>query len=509
MTAWLIRAGRRGEREQFALAKNVAVIGWSAIGDLSRFADREELSTELLRCYPGSSKARIANWTGQLWRFANEMQVGDHVVMPLKSRGQQIALGKITGPYRYDQDSHAESRHQRPVQWRSTHIPRTAVRQDLLDSMGAAMTVCELSRFDAAARVERLFCDEVDPGDSERNQDLHAIGNSRDLLAEAAARGADDPLRLTVRELIEAWGETRRTTEVVAKIEQDLGGEGLTTNPPFTEGWIDGRIALVAAGAEPDLNSTAAEEAEPDAVDVSEFPETTHRIDALRAANFEVARVRMDDSVRAATTQMMLKGYSQLAVVDDDENLRGCVSWESIAQALLRNPEATVADALVKVRPVQGHEELLSLIDEISTRGYVFVVNNRGGLKGIVTAADLAGQFGAQMQPFALLEEIERRLRQRTAASFTKEEIRTHGKRLQRKPKSAEEFNFGSYQHFYADQECFKRLGWPLDHQVFLKELDQARETRNELMHFALDEVDPAKLRQLNGLLNLIRGVDL
>jgi hypothetical protein len=39
--------------------------------------------------------------------------------------------------------------------------------------------------------------------------------------------------------------------------------------------------------------------------------------------------------------------------------------------------------------------------------------------------------------------------------------------------------------------------------------LNLARQTRNGLMHFALDEVDPSKLEQLNGLLNLIRGVDV
>ena len=47
MTLWLVRAGRFGEREQFAIEKNLAVIGWEDLPDLSKLGDRSEL-TDLL-----------------------------------------------------------------------------------------------------------------------------------------------------------------------------------------------------------------------------------------------------------------------------------------------------------------------------------------------------------------------------------------------------------------------------------------------------------------------------
>jgi len=36
MSVWLVRAGKNGEREDFALENGVAVIGWDELPDLAR-----------------------------------------------------------------------------------------------------------------------------------------------------------------------------------------------------------------------------------------------------------------------------------------------------------------------------------------------------------------------------------------------------------------------------------------------------------------------------------------
>ena len=36
MALWLVRAGKRGEQEEFALNNRVAVIGWDDLPDLSQ-----------------------------------------------------------------------------------------------------------------------------------------------------------------------------------------------------------------------------------------------------------------------------------------------------------------------------------------------------------------------------------------------------------------------------------------------------------------------------------------
>ena len=48
-------------------------------------------------------------------------------------------------------------RHQRSVEWISDGIPRDVIDQDLLYSLGAFLTVCQISRNDAERRIKALL----------------------------------------------------------------------------------------------------------------------------------------------------------------------------------------------------------------------------------------------------------------------------------------------------------------------------------------------------------------
>ncbi|MFC1888541.1 restriction endonuclease, partial [Thermodesulfobacteriota bacterium] len=108
-------------------------------------------------------KSRAAgNYAGQLWAFVISMKKGDTVVLPRKLTSQ-IALGKVTGPYQYRKIG-KQYRHTRPVKWMRADIPRTTFEQDLLYSFGAFLTVCNISRNDAARRIATVFEGNPDPG---------------------------------------------------------------------------------------------------------------------------------------------------------------------------------------------------------------------------------------------------------------------------------------------------------------------------------------------------------
>ncbi len=86
------------------------------------------------------------------------------VALPLKTTGQ-LALGRVVGGYEYlEQEADPDSRHIVRVNWRRPDTPRSAIHQDLLYSLGAFLTVCELSRNDAAWRLEQVLISGVDPG---------------------------------------------------------------------------------------------------------------------------------------------------------------------------------------------------------------------------------------------------------------------------------------------------------------------------------------------------------
>ncbi len=154
MSLWLVRAGRHGEQEQGALEHNVVTIGWNEFSDLSDIKTRDELAELYSRINPAAKKMQAANEVGQIWRFLREIQKDDLVALPLKTQSA-IAIGKVLGEYEYKELT-ANIKHIRRVKWLKT-IPRSAFDQDILYSLGAFMTVCQISRNDAENRVKELL----------------------------------------------------------------------------------------------------------------------------------------------------------------------------------------------------------------------------------------------------------------------------------------------------------------------------------------------------------------
>ncbi|MFI5614117.1 hypothetical protein [Amycolatopsis sp. NPDC051903] len=105
------------------------------------------------------------------------------MVMPVVGGGQRgLALGVVTGAYRFRADAVPGMRHTRPVQWRRTDLPREEVQPDLRDSMGSPLTVFELSRNDAARRVAALIEQGEDrPGPPESSADGLSVASPQRL----------------------------------------------------------------------------------------------------------------------------------------------------------------------------------------------------------------------------------------------------------------------------------------------------------------------------------------
>lgn len=84
MAVWMVRAGKDGEREDFALANSVVVAGDSKNGDLSKVPSREELE----KLYHSTTTAKdnaIRSWAVRSWNFVHKIEAGDLAVLPLKT----------------------------------------------------------------------------------------------------------------------------------------------------------------------------------------------------------------------------------------------------------------------------------------------------------------------------------------------------------------------------------------------------------------------------------------
>lgn len=98
----------------------------------------------------------------------------------------------------------------RPVQWLATDFSRDVFRQDLLFSFGAIMTVCEIRRNNALARVEAVLASGSDPGDGTKPAPLDTKSDTASTNGEAVDE-ADYNLEQIARDQIERRGSRSQT----------------------------------------------------------------------------------------------------------------------------------------------------------------------------------------------------------------------------------------------------------------------------------------------------------
>lgn len=243
MAVWLVRAGKTGEYESMALDKGQLVIGWDAMPDLSDVTTKE-LMREIVRVvYRNASPAKVSNAVGQLFAFAQKINVGDLIALPRKSNST-IALGRVTGAYKY-QEERSEARHTRSVEWVRTDVPRADFAQDLLYSLGAFMTVCRIQRNNAEERFQRILNAEKDPELIAAPSDADKVTEPEQFFEEAPP----DVAQLAQDQILDHIGASFKGHDLARLVEAVLKAEGYQTHlsPPGPDGGVDilaGRGAL-------------------------------------------------------------------------------------------------------------------------------------------------------------------------------------------------------------------------------------------------------------------------
>lgn len=339
------------------------------------------------------------------------------------------------------------------------------------------------------------------------------IVNREQFLHNAASRADSNPTKISVRKLLSYWGAKRRGSYIVDRINRDLGQYNLVASPDITQTWLDDQVTItnLDSGLEPPRTPTDAEAGidvaaplvEPQRMSV----EATLLVGMLQSARSAIVSVRPDDDLVRAQTLMMRHDYSQLAVLSGTRDLRGAITWESIAQAQIRNHNATMQDAIVNSRPVRKSDALLALVPTIVDEGFVFVQDVDKSISGIVTTADLSNQFVDLAGPFLLLGEIERRIRLVVDSAFTVDELQAVADPRDgtRAIANAGDLTLGEHIRLLEDQERWSRLPWNLDRKIFIEILQEIKKARNEIMHFSPDPLEPDDLNTLQNFLKWIR----
>ena len=239
----MVRAGREGQQEPLNLESGTATIGWN-VGDLSGISSRDGVRELMEAASPEDSPERLANHTGQVWAFCSKIEIGDIVIMPSKLKPGYIYLGECTGPYRYvASEVDPTRRHQLPVKWKDDPTSKAVIKDDLLYSLNAIMTVFNPTRNGAAERLRSLYETGTDPGSL--NIGTSVSQPPRNELNSLAAEVTDpdptptlDAIRDRIRtHLVENFGD-HKLTRLIAEILEVLGFR-CEVSPSGPDGAVD------------------------------------------------------------------------------------------------------------------------------------------------------------------------------------------------------------------------------------------------------------------------------
>lgn len=113
---WMYAPGENASKWQECQDESMMCIGWDALGDLSKYGDREDMRMDVKKYYPSDGSAK--NDSLAVWQFSHEIKEGD-IVFAKKGMTKIVGRGVVTSDYIFDADRN-DFKHIRKMKW--THV---------------------------------------------------------------------------------------------------------------------------------------------------------------------------------------------------------------------------------------------------------------------------------------------------------------------------------------------------------------------------------------------------
>ena len=328
---------------------------------------------------------------------------------------------------------------------------------------------------------------------------------------------AGEPVTITPRELLSWVGASRRGINVVSQLRRKMEEAKVTTEPDFEGVYIDSDIKLqkvktvkTAAAKKQVGSASTTAEAPSTEVSTENVVEPAHRISRLQAANRPPTMVSRDDSIQHAITLMLQNEFSQIPVKKGTNQLAGMISWRSICKKLhFADGCQRVGDCVEKHHEVRNSASLFDVIPIVTRHDCVIVKNGTGKITGLVTNADISREFRNLTEPFLLLGEIENALRRLIDQRFPKDKLENaRDPNLPPRPiESASDLTFGEHLRLMENSDNWNQLGLPLERSAVVKQLEEIRQIRNDVMHFDPDPLDDKSKDELRSSAHFLSGL--
>lgn len=239
--AWLVRGSKDERFDRWMIEHSCTGVGFKEIPRLDQARDLPAMKQLIAAQMPDEKDGAIGNYAAQLNAFANKISIGDIIVLPLKREGL-LAFGTVTGDYEYLAESEG-LKHVRQVTWDRNDVSRASINQDLLYSLGAFSTVCEIKRNDAAYRLGRVRAGaEIDPG---ARADVPLVPPKTDAEVldseEAIASDGQDIIRYSRDRILARIREQYSGHALQDLVAAILSAEGMTckVQPKGADGGVD------------------------------------------------------------------------------------------------------------------------------------------------------------------------------------------------------------------------------------------------------------------------------
>lgn len=125
-------------------------IGWSALGDLSDVDSKEVLGVRYDEYFQKNNRGRGQD-IGQIWRFLNDVKVGDYIIFAEHS---EFHIGRVESEYFYDDSENPNQsddyKNTRIVRWLKKNISRSVLSSNLHNSLKTAMSIWAINDYKSA-----------------------------------------------------------------------------------------------------------------------------------------------------------------------------------------------------------------------------------------------------------------------------------------------------------------------------------------------------------------------
>jgi|HubBroStandDraft_2_1064218.scaffolds.fasta_scaffold44364_2 predicted transcriptional regulator len=356
-------------------------------------------------------------------------------------------------------------------------------------------------------------------------------------MAEQVAKG--ERPNVSVRTILGWYYYRVRTRGVLRQISRDMASLQLGTIPHIDWTYLDGIVTFMPREnairedprgyrddvAEEELpimergipRDVPLPEAEPIPVENTSIEATlranidpTYRIGRLEMANRRPVSIAPDAPTSEAVTIMLKHDFSQLPVMTGERSVKGVFSWRAYgSRRSLGQTCSYVRESMDDSHRVGLNDSIFHIVALMQDYDCVLVEDASGVITGIITPYDISVTFGQLGEPFLILGEIENHVRRLIEGRFTKEELTLARDPVDqsRQIESVTDMTFGEYVRLLENPDRWAKLELALDRRTFVKDLEEVRGIRNDVMHFDPEGIDYSELKKLRDFAGFLQRI--